>query len=110
MAKYRLFTVWRVNAPLRDVWDTIHDATRWPQWWKNVERFSVLQAGDDDGLGAIHRYTWKGALPYRLTLDILVTRVEPLVALEGKVTGALEGIGRWHFSADGADTVVRYDW
>ena len=110
MAEFRLTTVWCFEAPVQPVWDAIHDSTSWPRWWKNVEAVRELQAGGTDGLGAVHRYTWKGVLPYRVIIDVRVTRVAPLVALEGEARGALEGMGRWHFAADGSRTVVRYDW
>jgi uncharacterized protein YndB with AHSA1/START domain len=109
-AGYRLSTIWCVDAPIQEVWAAIHDATRWPEWWKNVERVSELQSGADDGLGAVHRYIWRGVLPYRVIVDMRVTRVEPMSALEGEASGALEGTGRWSFSANGQGTVVRYEW
>ena len=110
MAEFRLATLWCIEAPLEAVWDAIHDATTWPTWWKNVEAVRELQAGATDGLGAVHRYTWKGALPYRVIIDVRVTRVAPLVALEGEASGALKGVGRWRFTADGSRTLVHYDW
>ena len=110
MAEFRLTTSLCIEAPLQPVWDAIHDSMNWPRWWKNVEAVRELQAGETDGLGAVHRYTWKGVLPYRVIIDVRVTRVTPLVALEGEASGALEGVGRWHFAADGSRTTVRYDW
>ena len=110
MADFRLSTVWCIDAPVQPVWDAIHDSTQWPTWWNNVRAVRQLKAGDADGLGAVHRYIWKGALPYRVIIDVRVTRVEPLVALEGEASGALEGVGRWHFTAQGNRTTVRYDW
>jgi uncharacterized protein YndB with AHSA1/START domain len=110
MAGYRLSTIWCVDAPVHEVWDAIHDARRWPEWWKNVERVSELQRGAEDGLGAVHRYIWRGVLPYRVIVDMRVTRVEPMSALEGEASGALEGTGRWSFEKNGRGTVVRYDW
>ncbi|NLP60248.1 SRPBCC family protein [Paraburkholderia sacchari] len=110
MAEFRLTTLWCIEAPLQQVWDAVHDSINWPKWWKNVEAVRELQAGETDGLGAVHRYTWKGVLPYRVIIDVRVTRVAPLVALEGEASGELEGVGRWHFAADGSRTVVRYDW
>ncbi|WP_213302141.1 SRPBCC family protein [Paraburkholderia sacchari] len=110
MAEFRLTTLWCIEAPLQQVWDAVHDSINWPKWWKNVEAVRELQAGETDGLGAVHRYTWKGVLPYRVIIDVRVTRVAPLVALEGEASGELEGVGRWHFATDGSRTVVRYDW
>ncbi|HEV3104695.1 MAG TPA: SRPBCC family protein [Trinickia sp.] len=109
-AEYRMATVWRIGAPVRDVWDAIHDATSWPLWWKNAEAVREIEAGAADGLNAVHRYTWKGVLPYRLIVDVRVTRVEPFVTLEGEASGELEGVGRWHFAALGAGTIVHHHW
>ena len=110
MADFCLTTVWCIEAPVQPVWDAIQDCTRWPRWWKNVQAVRELHSGGSDGLGAVHRYTWKGVLPYRVIIDVRVTRIAPLIALEGEASGALEGVGRWHFTTDGSCTVVRYDW
>ncbi|CDY74358.1 hypothetical protein BGLT_00645 [Caballeronia glathei] len=110
MREYRFSTVWCIEAPVHDVWDAIHDSARWPEWWKSVERVVELDSGDGDGLGAVVRYIWKGVLPYRVVLDMRITRIEPLKTLEGVASGMVEGIGRWHFSALGGATEVRYDW
>jgi len=103
MREYRFSTVWCIEAPVHDVWDAIHDSARWPEWWKSVERVVELDSGDGDGLGAVVRYIWKGVLPYRVVLDMRITRIEPLKTLEGVASGMVEGIGRWHFSGIGQE-------
>jgi uncharacterized protein YndB with AHSA1/START domain len=108
--EYQFSTIWRIDAPVQAVWAVIRDSARWPEWWKNVERVAELAPGSGEGVGAMHRYTWKGALPYRIVFDMRVTRVEPLIALEGEASGDVEGTGRWRFSSEGRATVVRYDW
>ncbi|AOK15867.1 polyketide cyclase [Burkholderia cepacia] len=110
MAEYRFSTTWRVDAPLAAVWDAIYQVDRWPDWWKGAVRTVEIEPGDARGVGALHRYTWKGALPYRLTFDMRVRRVEPRHALEGRASGAIEGDGCWSFAVDGERTIVRYDW
>ncbi|RQR58362.1 polyketide cyclase [Burkholderia sp. Bp9125] len=110
MAEYRFSTTWRVDAPLAAVWHAIYEADRWPVWWKSAERTVEVEHGDARGVGALHRYTWKGALPYRLTFDMRVLRVEPMRSLEGRASGAVEGHGHWSFADDGGRTVVRYEW
>lgn len=84
MAEYRFSTIWRVDAPLAAVWDAIYQVDRWPDWWKGAVRTVEIESGDARGVGALHRYTWKGALPYRLTFDMRVRRVEPPHVLEGR--------------------------
>jgi uncharacterized protein YndB with AHSA1/START domain len=110
MTEYRFSTIWCIDAPIDRVWNAIHDARTWPEWWKNVERTVELSKGDRDGIGAVHRYVWKGVLPYRVVLDMRVTRVEPMTTLEGEASGMVEGIGCWHFTPLENGTQVRYDW
>jgi len=69
-----------------------------------------LRKGDGRGIGALHRYTWKGALPYHITFDIHVLTIQPLCLLEGEASGEVEGRGVWSLSAHGRETLVRYDW
>jgi len=108
--EFRLATVWRFVAPLDTVWNAIHDSARWPQWWASVERVEALEEGEQNGVGALQRFTWKGRLPYRVVFDVRVTRIEPLVALEGVASGDLEGIGRWHLPSGAGITTVHYEW
>ncbi len=110
MAEYRFVTIWRVTAPVRDVYRAIYHSSRWPSWWKGVAAVVALEPGDELGIGSVQRYTWKSRLPYRLTFDMRITRVEPFIALEGVASGELEGVGRWEFSEEGAVTTVRYQW
>lgn len=110
MADYRFTTIWCIEAPLDAVCDAIQHSLAWPQWWRGVENVEELSPGDAQGIGSVRRYTWKGRLPYRLTFDIRVTRMEPLTMVEGIASGEVEGLGRWSFTGDGSITVVRYDW
>lgn len=110
MADYRLFTTWRIEAPIADVYEAVRDSARWPSWWPAVERVVDLEPGAASGIGRVQRYTWKGVLPYRLSFDLRVTRIEPHEALEGVASGELEGVGRWRFSAENPLTTVRHEW
>jgi len=110
MKDYKFVTIWRVKAPIESVWNQIYHSLDWPTWWKGVEAVSEVQKGDDSGVGSIHRYTWKSKLPYKLSFDMQTVRIEPPVLLEGIAIGELQGRGLWQLSAEGDDTVVRYDW
>lgn len=108
---YHLTTLWLVDAPCAAVWEAIVQVEDWPGWWRGVERVVTLETGcAGSGLGTRQRFTWKGALPYRLSFISCVTRLEPLCLLKGRVEGELEGCGRWRFGGDGGRTWVRFDW
>ena len=110
MAEFRFVTVWRIEAPLPRVCDAVSQCLLWPQWWKGVEKVEEFDPGNKAGVGSLRRFTWRGRIPYRLSFDVLVTRIVPLTLLEGRASGEVEGVGRWQFSDDGGVTVVRYEW
>lgn len=110
MADYQFSTVWRVEASVQEVWEILCHPDLWPEWWESLEQIIELKKGDVRGIGALHRYTWKGALPYRLTFDIHVLTIQPLSLLEGEASGEVEGRGVWSLTERGRETIVRYDW
>ncbi len=105
-----MLTVWRIDAPLEDVFATIEDTLRWPEWWPSVRKVDQISSGDAKGIGSVRRYAWQGRLPYRVAFDVCATRIDELVALEGVATGDLAGIGHWRFSSLGQISVVHYEW
>ncbi len=110
MVEYRLLTIWRIEAPLEDVYAAIHNSLRWPDWWPDAQDVEQTAAGDVDGINNIRRYSWQGQLPYRLVFEVRTTRIETLVAIEGRAQGDLDGFGCWHFSRRGAVSIVRCEW
>lgn len=110
MPRYSFVTLWRLNAPVEDVFATIADSLAWPHWWPSVVAVEESEAGGPDGLGSVRRYTFRGRLPYLLRFDMLVTAHEPPTRLIGRATGELDGEGRWSLSEAGDWTTVRYEW
>jgi uncharacterized protein YndB with AHSA1/START domain len=111
VTSYAFTTIWTLQAPIEAVWEAITASERWPEWWPFLESVVEITPGDSAGLGAIRRYRWRGAIPYRLTFEIMVARVERPILLEGIASGDLEGIGRWTLSEQGDNTTrVQYDW
>jgi len=104
-----LVTVWRLDAPIDRVWEAIHAAERYPQWWPNILSVSRLEPGDPSGLGRVDRSVWKTELPYRFTFDTRVTRLEKPRLIELAASGDLEGTGRWEL-AEAGETAVKYTW
>jgi uncharacterized protein YndB with AHSA1/START domain len=111
VADYQFVTQWDLDAPVERVWPEIHRSDLWPTWWRGVESVDILKPGGDHGVGGVRRYVWRSKLPYRLTFDMEVTRVVPLVSIEGVARGELDGHGTWQFTRVGEGrTHVRYDW
>jgi hypothetical protein len=110
MADYHLLAIWRIEAPLEQVYLVIQNSLCWPDWWPGVQKVEQVEAGDADGINNVRRYFWKGTLPYRMVFEVRATRIEPLAVIEGTAEGDLEGVGRWHFARQGALSVVRYEW
>jgi uncharacterized protein YndB with AHSA1/START domain len=110
VAEYHLVTIWRIEAPLEEVYAAIRDSLDWPDWWPSVRKVEQIACGDATGMGSVRRYSWHGKLPYRVVFDVRATRIEEQVALEGVATGDLAGFGRWQFSRQGKVSVVHYEW
>lgn len=110
MHSYEFVSVWHTPAPMLKVWDAIRQNNEWPQWWRGVESVVELKAGDEDGVGAVHRSTWKSALPYKLQFDSEVERIDRFRRIEIRAFGELHGKGVWHFSEYTSGVVLQYDW
>lgn len=110
MASYYFLTVWRIQAPIEKVWEAIRRPTDWPAWWKSVRTVRELEKGDPIGVGSLHEYRWRGALPYDLRFTVRTVQARPPVLLEGEARGDLEGSGRWDLSPIDGGTQIRYTW
>ncbi|HMU63787.1 MAG: SRPBCC family protein [Nitrosomonas sp.] len=109
-AAFSFTTEWRFDAPHEMVCDAIIQCLDWPQWWLGAEQVEKLITGDSDGVGSVHRFTWKGKIPYHFTFTMRVTRYVPGVLLEGGAEGEVVGTGRWDFVRANDITIVRYAW
>jgi hypothetical protein len=110
MADYSFVTRWQTAAPLERVIDVLKEVDRWPAWWQGVRSVERIAEGDADGIGATHRFTFRGRLPYSLAFTVRVTEVAAPNRLTGEATGELEGTGVWTLRDGGGATHIRYDW
>ena len=108
---YSFETIWRFDAPIEMVWEEIKNSGSWHEWWKGVLGVVEIKQGDPDGIGSIHRSSWKSALPYKLEFNSEIVKIVPLATIETRAFGELDGVGVWNFRAiDKNSTEVRYDW
>ena len=110
MTEFRLATEWRIAAEIEPVWREISDVETWPEWWPMLAGVDALEPGDEGGLGARHRLTFRTRLPYRLSFETRVVALDRPVLLEAAIAGELAGTGRWRLAFGDGITAVRYDW
>ena len=110
MAVYRFLTAWLLEAPREAVWEAIHDAERWPEWWRGVESVVELDSGDERKVGSVSRQRWRSRLPYAIEFETRTTVVERPRLIEGVTVGELAGRGRWRLYEQDGVTAVLYEW
>lgn len=55
---YNFVTVWKIEAPLQQVWDAVSNIEELPSWWKAVVSTQVLDQGDANGVNFLSEQTW----------------------------------------------------
>jgi uncharacterized protein YndB with AHSA1/START domain len=110
MAQYEFLTTWCLDAPIERVFDVLRASRRYPEWWKGVQSVVALEEGDADGVGEASRFTWRSALPYELSFDSRITRVERPYVISGTAAGELEGVGTWRLFEGKEGTAAVYEW
>ena len=110
MRPYRFFSTWLLEAPREQVWDTIYDAERWPEWWRGVERMEIARPGNERGEGALWRSSWRSVLPYTLEFEFEIERAERPTVLEGRARGELAGTGTWRVYESPLGTASTWEW
>jgi hypothetical protein len=110
LSAYSFLTTWLLEGSRDAAWDALQDAESWPEWWRGVERVTLLEPGDDGRVGSRYRIVWRSRVPYELEFDFTVRALEAPRLMEGDAEGELTGSGRWRlFQQDGV-TAVLYEW
>ena len=108
---YSFLTRWRVEGSPEDVFRIIENTDDYPRWWGRVwltvER---VAEGNANGIGRRYRLFTQGWLPYRLRWESETIEKSPPLRIAIQATGDFVGSGAWTFEADGAFTIVTYDW
>ena len=76
MTEFQFVAEWRISASLAEVYEAITHCLDWPKWWQGSEKVEKLVIGDTNGVGCVHRFIWKGRIPYRLIFDIRVNELQ----------------------------------
>lgn len=111
MSGYSFLSVWLIAAPRDRVFEALWQSESWPEWWPGLVEATELDPGDPaTGLGRRGRYEWRSRIPYPVRFEVVSTRIERPVALEGRATGDLEGTGRWRLFEERGATAILYAW
>lgn len=108
--QYSFVTNWKFKASRKQVWDMVYNSLDWPGWWKGVYSVIEIKKNNADGIGGVREYTWKSALPYKLTFTMKLTEKEELKRLKGISFGELEGTGEWLLTESKGIVHVQYNW
>lgn len=102
---------WRVSATIGEVADILGDVERLPDWWGDVYLdVTVLDPGDEDGLGRRIGFRSRGFLPYTLCWQGTIVEAEKPYRWTVSAEGDLNGRGTWRLIQDGEIADIRYDW
>jgi Polyketide cyclase / dehydrase and lipid transport len=93
-----------LEASREHVWEVLHDAGRWPEWWRGVQRVTELEPE--------RRYSiaWRSRIPYELEFDFQVERTDAPFEMAGRAIGELTGTGHWRLFEQAGVTAVTYEW
>lgn len=108
--EYRFLSTWLLECERERVWEAIYDQRAWPSWWQGLESVVEIDPGDEIGIGAHSRLTWRARLPYALAFEAKARVIEKPRLVVADVSGEVTGTGSWRlFEQDGV-TAVLYEW
>lgn len=116
VAEYQFVSVWRLAAPVASVFQALAEPGDWYTRWRGVADTETLTAeageagGANHGVGGRVRCVVRSPLGYSLSFDIERVAAAPPWSLDDRVTGDLEGTGRWELAEVGGHTEVCHTW
>ena len=106
-ARYHFVSTYRLAGDRTPVWLVLRDVEGWARWWPGLERVELVRApAGPDEVGAVHHYTVRAPLGYRLVYETEVTAIEPLRLVDATSSGELVGRGRVALESSGGDEVT----
>lgn len=116
--EYHFVTTWRLPATREEISGILADARDLERWWPSVYlEVTVVEPGDERGVGRVVDLYTKGFLPYTLRWRFRVTASNPPDGFTIAAEGDFVGRGIWTLrEVAGVDdpagpiTDVEYDW
>lgn len=110
MPNFSLSSTWLIPLPIEPTWSCLIRPETWPVWWKYVESVENISSGASKIPDNKRRITWRTRLPYRLVIELTVTRAIEHRYLSVSVQGDLNGYGRCRVSGNGDSTRFEFEW
>jgi hypothetical protein len=111
MNEYHFITHWRVEGAVQEVYDITTDVASLTRWWPSVYLdVTILDPGDEHGIGKRATLHTKGCLPYTLRWQLRVTGTNRPYGSALEAQGDLNGRGIWNFEQTGPMVNITYDW
>lgn len=108
---YHFVSHWRVTGSIEEVSEILGKAEDLPRWWPDVYlSVTVLEPGDERGVGKVVQLHTRGKLPYTLTWSFRVTENHEPHGFALEAWGDFVGHGRWTLNQDGPTADIVYDW
>jgi hypothetical protein len=110
VANYRFVTVSEIAVPVERAWIEISRPDGWATWWPGLTAVKEIEPGDEHGLGALEEFTFKSRLPYTLSFQGRITRIDPYKRMDVEAEGELEGVAVYELEDLGASTRMTLTW
>jgi mannose-6-phosphate isomerase-like protein (cupin superfamily) len=109
--EYRFLDKWFIPHPIDMVFEALLHGEDYPKWWGEAwKRVTPIGEVTAATVGAKTRVIAGGFLPYTITLELEVARIEAPHLLSVTSRGDLEGTGTWRLCEFEGGTAVSYDW
>jgi uncharacterized protein YndB with AHSA1/START domain len=110
MANYLFVTTTEMAAPIESVWPEVSRPERWATWWPGLVAVTELQPGDEESRGSLQELTFKSKLPYTLSFQARIARLDPMQRMDIEAVGELEGLAVYELEDLGGRTRMQLTW
>ena len=96
------------QVPPSEIWEDIQEVDQFENWWPWLQECRL--DGGSLRTGAVLSGVVAPPLPYRMRIEIELTRCEPMRIIEALIHGDLRGTHRSSLRQQGAGTEVEVAW
>jgi uncharacterized protein YndB with AHSA1/START domain len=107
---YRFESEWELTAPIDAVFELLSRPEEMAVWWPSVIECSLLEEGDETGVGTRVAYTLRSPVVYSLSFEAKAIEVDRPRLIRTLVRGDLIGTGTYLLDGAEGGTTVRFLW